>query len=107
MITFVKVVKQNTTAWILNCSTVHLPDEVIVKYPHYIEGIAGFIDVPFSIGDKVYKHPSTQERSYDKIGTIKNFDVVGGVICARFEETNVPHDIECLSLVGELPFPPF
>lgn len=87
----------------------HLPDGTVLplkellKYPHEIDGDYGTINMGVSIGDEVYKLPSTLDMEislYTKTGIIKSFTVFGGVLCARFEETNCPHRIDCLSLVN-------
>lgn len=78
-----------------------LPTDELLKFAHEIDGDDGVIIVPFKIGDKVYKHPSTIELDVHPdlpVGTISRFTVFGGVLCARFTETNVPHDLRCLSV---------
>jgi hypothetical protein len=77
-----------------------LPTNELLKFAHEIDGDDGAIFVNLKRGDKVYKHPSTLELDVHSdlpTGIISRFTVFGGTLCARFEETNVPHDVRCLS----------
>ena len=77
-----------------------LPTEILLQYPHEIEGDKGEILLPYKVGDRVIRYPSTLERAALQNGaekTISEFTVFGNCICCRFEGSNVPHSIDCVS----------
>lgn len=97
MITF----KKENNKYLLPDGT-ELPTEVLTKYPHFIRENQGIILINKAIGDMVYKFQSTLEMDIHSglpKGRIKSFTIFGGVLCARFEDTNVPHQIDCLTRV--------
>ena len=77
-----------------------LPVEELLNYSHTIHGNNGTILLPYSVGDEVISHPDTFSRAVNKNRTrkkIKEFTVFEGKLCVRFEGSNVPHSIECIS----------
>lgn len=94
--------------YLLDSNGSELSTEELCRYDHTIEDDKGVIRAGFGIGDRVYKHPDTFQKKeglinhFDlhRIGTITSFTVFGGALCARFEGTNVPHSIDCLTLIG-------
>lgn len=79
-----------------------LPTEILLQYPHEIEGDKGEIMLPYKVGDKVIYYPSTLERAALQNGVqrvISEFTVFGGRLCCRFEGSNVPYSIDCVSPV--------
>ena len=77
-----------------------LPVKELLSYGHSIDNTVGRIDVPYEVGDEVWRWPSCLDRAALRGGTkrvIKEFTVFGGCLCVRFEGSNVPHSIECIS----------
>jgi hypothetical protein len=77
-----------------------LPVEELLHYSHIIDGNNGVIELPYSVGDEVIRYPDTLSRAANQNGIrkkIKEFTVFGGKLCVRFEGSNVPHSIECIS----------
>ena len=77
-----------------------LPTEILLQYPHEIEGDEGKIMLPYKVGDRVIRYPSTLERAALQNGVekiISEFTVFGSRLCCRFEGSNVPHSIDCVS----------
>jgi len=76
-----------------------LPTDLLLKYPHEIEGQGGFLDIPYTIGDEVWRYQSVAHRYTDDQGQrrkISEFLVFGGVLCCRFVGSQVPHAIDCV-----------
>lgn len=97
MVTF----KRENNKYLLPDGT-ELPIKTLLKYPHHIDEDYGTIFLDIYIGDWVYKFPSTLDIDVHPDlpkGKIKSFTIFGGVLCARFEDTNVPHDVACLTTV--------
>lgn len=77
-----------------------LPETELLSYAHSIEGTQGVIDLPYSIGDEVWRWSSVFHRKELKGGvkkTIAEFTVFCESLCVRFKGSNVPHSIECIS----------
>jgi len=78
-----------------------LPVDIILKHPHEIEGDAGFLDLPYNVGDVVRIYPSIAHRYTEDQGQIRKiseFLVFGGVLCCRFVGSQVPHALDCVAL---------
>ncbi len=77
-----------------------LTTEILLQYPHEIEGDEGKIILPYEVGDKVIYYPSTLERAALQNGVqkvISEFTVFGSRLCCRFKGSNVPYSIDCVS----------
>lgn len=79
-----------------------LPIAVLLDYPHTIEGDSGTIDLPYEIGDAVWRYPCTLDRAAGtnrRKEVISEFTIFGGKISVRFVGSSVPHSIECIAPV--------
>jgi len=77
-----------------------LTTDILLQYPHEVEGENGEILLPYSVGDRVNKYPSSLERAAIVNGeekVISGFTVFGGTLCCRFDGSNIPHAIDCVS----------
>lgn len=74
-----------------------LPINEILKYPHSIEGDEGILFLPFGINEHVFKFKSTHcFKNESSIEQINEFTMFGGVLCARFKGSNVPHQLDAI-----------
>lgn len=77
-----------------------MPTEILCQYPHEIEENDGEILLPYSVGETVIRYPSALDRAAMTNGVkkvISEFTIFGNQLCCRFEGSNVPHSIECIS----------
>lgn len=77
-----------------------LTTDILLQYPHEIQGENGEILLPYSVGDRVIKYPSSLDRAALANGeekVISEFTVFGGTLCCQFNRSNIPHAIDCVS----------